>query len=146
VRGGAQMRLSRSRRRGSSALAVVGSCLGVYVILAMAFHWFVEPTVAKSREVAAYQPPPPTMMQYSPAPVAVPVTRIEPPSRIAATSATSGPTSAAPEPASAAHEPADKPVETAPKKPPRQHVERTTARHERPAGGGWNTVGSASGW
>ena len=119
-------------------MAVVGSCLGVYVILAMAFHWFVEPTVAKSREVAAYQPPPATVMQYTAAPVAVPVAPPEPPSRFAATSATSAPTSAAPEPA-------DKPVDTTPKKPSRQRAERTTARHERPTNG-WNQVGSASGW
>jgi hypothetical protein len=54
------MRLRTSRRRWS-ILAVIGCCLGVYVVFAVAFHWFVEPTVGKS--YAAYAPPayhPPT--------------------------------------------------------------------------------------
>jgi hypothetical protein len=39
---------------------VIGSCIGVYVILALAFNWLIEPTVAKSREAAAALPPPVT--------------------------------------------------------------------------------------
>jgi hypothetical protein len=47
-------------------LAVIGGCLGTYVVLAFVFHWLVEPTVAKHQEVAreatspaafAYVPP-----------------------------------------------------------------------------------------
>jgi hypothetical protein len=80
MRGDIQMYVhNTSRRRGSSAFAVVGSCLGVYVVLAMAFHWCVEPSVAKSRAVAPYQPPPAAMMQ-----AAAPVARSAPPARLAA--------------------------------------------------------------
>jgi hypothetical protein len=48
------LRLRRSRSRGS-VLAVVGGCLGVYAVSAVAFHWLVEPTV-KSQQVAPYEP------------------------------------------------------------------------------------------
>jgi hypothetical protein len=57
------MRFHRSRRRGSSALAVVGGCLAVYVVLAAAFHWLMEPTVAKNQAVVAYQPSPARIAQ-----------------------------------------------------------------------------------
>jgi hypothetical protein len=128
MRGGVQMYVhNTSRRRGSSVFAVVGSCLGVYVVLAMAFHWFVEPSVAKSRAVAPYQPPPAAMMQ-----AAVPIARSAPPARLAATSAT---------PATDASAPADMPADATPKKPARQQA----ARHELPARV-WNPVGSPNGW
>src|SRR2546430_15146326 len=52
------MRLKSSRVRGSSALAVVGGCLGVYVVLATGFHWLVEPTLGKNQGVTAYEPSP----------------------------------------------------------------------------------------
>jgi len=50
------MQLAISRPRGSSALAVLGGCLGAYVVLATAFHWFIEPSVGKT--YAVYAPPP----------------------------------------------------------------------------------------
>src|SRR5215468_4273888 len=56
--GGHSMRLKSSRVRGSSALAVVGGCLGVYVVLATGFHWLVEPTLGKNQGVTAYEPSP----------------------------------------------------------------------------------------
>src|SRR6266516_3980502 len=52
---GSKLRLRRSRSRGSSVLAVVGGCLGVYAVFAVAFHWLVEPTV-KIQAVAPYEP------------------------------------------------------------------------------------------
>src|SRR6266545_1055592 len=52
---GSKLRLRRSRSRGSSVLAVVGGCLGVYAVFAVAFHWLVEPTV-KNQAVAPYEP------------------------------------------------------------------------------------------
>jgi hypothetical protein len=131
TRGGVQMYVhNTSRRRGSSALAVVGGCLGVYVVLAMAFHWFAEPSAAKSRAVAPYQPPPAAVMQ-----AATPVAPPAPPARLAATSATPATDASAPA------EPADKPADATSKKPARQQA----ARHEPPARV-WNPVGSPNGW
>src|SRR5260221_2953258 len=56
--GGHSMRLKSSRVRGSSALAGVGGCLGVYLVLATGFHWLVEPTLGKNQGVTAYEPSP----------------------------------------------------------------------------------------
>ena len=76
------MRLKSSRVRGSSALAVVGGCLGVYVVLATGFHWLVEPTLGKNQGVTAYEPSParivPDARQTGVAPA-----RSEPASRVA---------------------------------------------------------------
>jgi type II secretory pathway component PulM len=128
MRGGVQMYVrNTSRRRGLSALAVVGSCLGVYIVLAMAFHWFVEPSVAKIRAVAPYQPPPAAMMQ-----AATPVAPPAPAARFAATSATPATDASAPA------EPADKPADATPKKPAREQAARTARV--------WNPIGSPNGW
>jgi hypothetical protein len=75
------LRLNSSRSRGSSALAVVGSCLGVYVVLAVAFHWLMEPTVAKNQGVAPYEPSPARIVQAS-GPPSVPPVRSGLPSRV----------------------------------------------------------------
>lgn len=53
------MRVKTARLLGST-FAVLGSGLGVYVVLAVAFNWLVAPSVAKSR---AATPPPETMVQ-----------------------------------------------------------------------------------
>jgi hypothetical protein len=89
-----RVRLSTSRSRGSYALAVIGSCLGVYAVFAVAFHWLVEPTLAKNQPVAAYEPSPVRIVQPA-APSVVPAVRSEPASRVASKPATSA-TSAAP--------------------------------------------------
>src|SRR6516225_7762646 len=80
--GGHSMRLKSSRVRGSSALAVVGGCLGVYVVLATGFHWLVEPTLGKNQGVTAYEPSPARVVPNARQTVAVPV-RSEPASRLA---------------------------------------------------------------
>src|SRR5499433_806990 len=80
--GGIRMRFHRSRVRGSSALAVVGGCLGVYVVLATGFHWLVEPTLGKNQGVAAYDPAPARVVPDARQTVAAPV-RSEPASRLA---------------------------------------------------------------
>src|SRR5215472_11453432 len=41
-------RLREFRRTSLSALAIIGSCLGVYAVLAIAFHALVEPSLGKS--------------------------------------------------------------------------------------------------
>ena len=76
------MRLKSSRVRGSSALAVVGGCLGVYVVLATGFHWLVEPTLGKNQGVTAYEPSPARIVPDARQTVAAPV-RSEPASRLA---------------------------------------------------------------
>ena len=80
--GGHSMRLKSSRVRGSSALAVVGGCLGVYVVLATGFHWLVEPTLGKNQGVTAYEPSPARIVPDARQTVVAPV-RSEPASRIA---------------------------------------------------------------
>jgi hypothetical protein len=61
-------------------LAVIGSCLGVYVVLAVAFHWFVQPSVSKNYGAPAFNaqafvarpdsaaPPPSAVAPATPAP------------------------------------------------------------------------------
>jgi len=49
-------RLRGFRRTGLSALAIIGSCLGVYAVLAIAFHALVEPSLGMS--IAASKTPP----------------------------------------------------------------------------------------
>src|SRR6516162_4403933 len=76
------MRLKSSRVRGSSALAVVGGCLGVYVVLATGFHWLVEPTLGKNQGVTAYELAPARIVPDARQTVVAPV-RSEPASRLA---------------------------------------------------------------
>jgi hypothetical protein len=123
------MRLQTSRRRWS-VLAVIGCCLGVYVVFAVAFHWFVEPTMGKS--YAAYAPPtyqPPTYQQptaavgglsAAAAPAASAVAP-EPQGRVSAAFA------ALPNAAEKTAE--EKATDAAPKDAPKKHAAH--ARHER---------------
>jgi hypothetical protein len=121
------MRLRHSRRQGSPVLAIVGACLGIYVVLAVAFHWLVEPTLAKSREAAASKPPPATAVGYRAAALAA-YARSTPPSPVAST-----PPVTAKAPASAAVAAADAKEQAAevPKKAAKKQAPATTARHER---------------
>src|SRR5262252_9544673 len=80
--GGMQMRSNGSRFRRSSALAVVGGCLAVYAVLAVGFHWFVEPTLGKNQAVSAYDPSPARIVPLSGPPAVAPA-RSEAPSRLA---------------------------------------------------------------
>lgn len=121
-----RVRLSRPQR--SSTLLVVGSCIGVYVILAFAFHWLIEPTVAKSRDAAASLPPAATVApdaQFA----AFARARAELPSPSPTRQAIKPPASAAVVAA------APDPVENAPvveaKKAPRKPVARERSRGER---------------
>src|SRR5262245_4470126 len=124
------------RYRGASKLrlktcAVIGSGLGVYVVLAVAFHWLVAPSVARSQ---AAIPPPAAVVQ-----------RVEPPSshffhpglppRVVPTAPPSG--------TLAASEPAKSP-DAAPRKATRKSVARTT-RQAQPARDSWNPFSFAFG-
>src|SRR5262249_54139954 len=78
---GMQKRFNGSRFRRSSALAVVGGCLAVYIVLAVGFHWFVEPTLGKNQAVSAYDPSPARIVPLSGPPAVAPA-RSEPASRL----------------------------------------------------------------
>ena len=111
-------------------MAVVGSCLGVYVVLAIAFHWLIEPTVAKNHVVVADKPAPAVVMQHPPAPSLAPAAQLELPSRFVSK----------PRPLATAAAPAA--TDAVPKTTPRKQVARTTVRPERtadrnPWGFGW---------
>jgi len=52
------LRIYTSRRRDRrSWMAVLATCLGVYLLLALGFHWFLQPTV-KNLEAAVPKPLP----------------------------------------------------------------------------------------
>src|SRR6516225_9958252 len=82
------MRSHGSRFRRSSALAVVGGCLGVYAVFAVGFHWFVEPTLGKNQGVATYEPSPARIVP-TPSSAVAPAVRPEPTSRVASKPAVS---------------------------------------------------------
>jgi hypothetical protein len=107
---------------------VVGSCIGVYVVLAFAFHWLIEPTVAKSREAAAALPPPAT---------AVPDVQFAASARARAELPLSSPIRqaikphASPAVAVAAPDSGENAPAAEAKKAPRKQAARTPARNER---------------
>ena len=96
---GSKLRLRGSRSRGRSVLAVIGSCLGVYAVFAVGFHWFVETTV-KSQGVAPYEPSLATVVQSSGASFVTPARPNQPsrvtPKPLASTIAATAPKSAEP--------------------------------------------------
>lgn len=109
---GSKLRLRRSRSRGSSVLAVLGGCLGVYAVFAVGFHWLVEPSV-KNQAVAPYEPSLARAVQ-SPATSFVTPARPNLPSRV-----TSKPPASATAPTSATVvAPAPKATEAARSEPP----------------------------
>src|SRR5258708_12531247 len=122
--GAHSMRLKSSRVRGYSALAVVGGCLGVYVVLATGFHWLVEPTLGKNQGVTAYEPSPARIVPDARQTVVAPV-RSEPASRVASKPSTTvraaGPASSeavrSEAPARAASPPPIMPIPTSPPAP-----------------------------
>jgi len=109
---------------------VVASCIGVYVILAFAFHWLVEPSLAKSREAAASLPPPAAVVPDAQL-AAFARARAELPPASPARQAVKPPASA---PVAAAAAMGNASAAEA-KKAPRKQVARTPARSERPASG-----------
>ena len=67
--GGVPLRLTISRRHDfGSAAAIVAICLVVYGIFAVGFHWLIPPTRIQSHGVAAYDPPPKTVVDYPESP------------------------------------------------------------------------------
>jgi hypothetical protein len=122
--GGIKLHWRISRVFGSYSLAVIGSCLGVYVVLAVAFHWFVAPTVAKSQTTA----PTATMVHYQDAALAA-LVQSEPQSRATVTPTTATVAAEGPESTGT--------VAAVPKKKPKKAARRSV-RQERPARDFWN--------
>jgi len=56
------LRIYTSRRHRRSWLAVLAGCVGVYLVLALGFHWFLQPVVKNSEAAAAATPPPATFV------------------------------------------------------------------------------------
>ena len=117
-----RLRLGTSRHR-KSGLVVVGICLGVYVVFAVAFHRLIEPAVGKNYGVAAYKPPVATVVAHSDA-VPVAPTAPEVPSPVASEPYVSA-ASAAPVP-----DTTKKTAAVVPKKAPKKPVARTPPRQD----------------
>jgi hypothetical protein len=136
------MGFGASRRKGISVLAVIGSCLGVYVVLATAFHWFVQPTIAKHQSVVADRFAPVLQLQPSvttpAATTAAAATPTEPPIRMV-----KPPQSAAATANAAAAAASDTTTESAPKPAPRRVVRapRPERRAYNPWDNGWGGGG-----
>jgi hypothetical protein len=60
----------------------IGLHFGIYVGSALFFYWLMQPTVYKNPGLAAYKPPPMTVMVYADSPW-VPGAQSEPPSILA---------------------------------------------------------------
>ena len=54
------------------AAAALAICLGVYGGFATGFHWLMQPTVVQNHGLAAYQPPPKTVVVYFDSPFVPP--------------------------------------------------------------------------
>jgi hypothetical protein len=108
--------------RALSGPAVIGSCLGVYVVLAIAFHWLIGPTVAKNpRGVVADKPASAMATQSPTATFFTPAAQSELQPRLE--SKPQGlPTAAAPDA-----------TDVVPKKTPKKQVTRKTVQQERPS-------------
>jgi hypothetical protein len=141
------MRLNSSRQQDFSLAAGVGFCLGAYVLLAVAFHWLMQPTVSENYGIAAYKPPPATVVPYAKTPF-VPPTPELPSSSIAAEPLPSAAFAAEPPPsaafAAAIPEVEEKPSVEIAKQAPTKHVARTTPRRQERTGrdrrDSWNQV------
>jgi hypothetical protein len=133
---GSRMYWRTSRRRRSSAWVVIGSCLGVYVVLASLFNWLVAPTLAKN--AAAHQPPAASAAQHAAAPLAA-VPYEGPAPDFFRPDAAKAPAKAA------ASEPAEQPRAVAPKKKQRKQVARPATRQAPPANAWspWNSYASS---
>jgi hypothetical protein len=66
--GGTQLHRGRSRDRNIGLAAVFGIFIAVYATVATAFYWLMQPTVAGNRGLAAYSPPPNTVVRYADTP------------------------------------------------------------------------------
>jgi uncharacterized iron-regulated membrane protein len=99
--------------------------LSIYVGIALFFYWLMQPTVNQNPGLAAYKPPPKTVVVYADSPWVPPA-----PSELPPSIAVAGPPSSI-----AAAEPTPEVVESAvvtPKKETEKRAARKTPRRERP--------------
>jgi hypothetical protein len=118
------MRLTSSRWQDLCLAAGVAFRLGIYVLPAFAFYWLMQPTVRENHGIAAYKPPPATVVVYRATPFVPPAPPELP----------SSPVAAEPPPlaafAAVVPEGKEKPAVEAPQEAPRKRVTRTTPRQE----------------
>jgi hypothetical protein len=101
---------------------MIGICFGVYVVLAVCFHWMAQPTISG---LAVYEPPAVAVVTTSDVRLALPD-----PSESSVLSESPAPTDVA---APAAEAPEGAAAGVARQKATTKHVARTAVRHERPA-------------
>jgi len=116
------MRLNSSCWQDFILAAGVASCIGVYVVFAFAFHWMMQPTVSENYGIAAYKPPPATIVVYREGPFVPPPPSKLPPSAVAEEPPASAAFAAAPPDVAQKSTPA---VQA-----PKKHVTRTPPRRE----------------
>jgi len=56
----------RSRFADPGAIAGFSAFLGLYAVVAFGLYWLMQPTVVANHGVAAYQPPPKSVVSYVP--------------------------------------------------------------------------------
>jgi hypothetical protein len=123
------VRFNSSRRKGSYVWAVVGGCLAIYVIFAVAFNWLIAPIVAKNEGGEPYKPPPATTALQSDAPLVAPDVSAKPPHPVLLQTPDSARDRGEPEPALSQSPPA---AELQPVAPP-QPVTKPSKRASKPA-------------
>jgi hypothetical protein len=111
---GIHLRSGTSRYQDCGLAAAFGIFLAVYAGIALCFYWLMQPTVVKNGGLAAYHPPPKTIVIDADSPWVPPA-----PSERLATLAVAEP----------AHEITQS---SAPKTEIKTHEARTTPRRERP--------------
>jgi hypothetical protein len=57
-----------SQSRGSGLVTALAVFLAVYAGIALGFFWLMQPSVSKNSGLAAYQPPPKTVVSYASSP------------------------------------------------------------------------------
>ena len=77
------MRIYTSRKRNRTWVGVLAGCLGVYLVLAVGYHWLLQPTVAKNAEALVSRLSPGTLPAFPDRRPAEPTT-LEQPGRGAA--------------------------------------------------------------
>ena len=119
------MRIYTSRRQDRTWLVILASCLGVYLVFAVGFHWFLKPIIVKSSEAAASKPPPAMFPAYPDRRLAEPTNFGPSPRGVAQPSVARPPAEpATAEPAEQAEQ-AERAVQARPPKPPRVAAPRS---------------------
>jgi hypothetical protein len=80
------LRRVRAQFEGLRSAATFTLYLGLFAGVAFGFYWFLQPTVVKNRGLAAYKPPPLTVINYPSSPFVPPASaQVSPPILAAST-------------------------------------------------------------